>query len=580
MRRHAIGPINRVATELEKLINLKNGKGDSAVVSSGGLYTAMSGLTTQLMTFKNNVPGWETAIAAIGTAFTVTAAVIRAAKAAKTLGISEIIALITSLVSIAAAWVSSMGNEVVPEVERFSDAISQTTRDMLNPIIDATNRARDALRQFWSEKREITLADSKRISGYFSDMANSAIDSLERMRNRALEVIREMFGEEGAEFERHLQRIDRFYDGRIDSIRRENDALRDNISMAIIYYEEGSEAHSDAVEAHRKHTEYMIYQIARLNRYRDRERDKARENASDEIQEMLGLLDQVNDHYNARVNTAQEALDEINQATRRSLRENREISDGAYRGMVADVTLFYERLLEATVHGQAEITEATRLWRAGLTPIERSALRTRENMHEVRNIQSYWRGVHHDPITGERIITPVPSDGRRNRHPAFQEAIDARIPQLPAWSRGLPDITARIEPVLSTGSLENLVTDVQDGLTAAVEDAITGTIMGARIGRIHSAPPFTGAMTLSSPSAIAPIGFAGAYVDTDGAANSSVLYDTAVEANMVLGSALSGFAGQIVEAIRDNKPVAIIGDKDIFEASQRGEFEYKRMIGE
>ncbi len=88
----------------------------------------------------------------------------------------------------------------------------------------------------------------------------------------------------------------------------------------------------------------------------------------------------------------------------------------------------------------------------------------------------------------------------------------------------------------------------------------------------------TGAV-IKSPT-MALIGeYSGASSNPEIVAPQNIIYDTVVEANGVLATALAVFAQQIVQAIKENKPVAFIGDKDIFDANQRAKTDYSKMMG-
>ena len=94
-----------------------------------------------------------------------------------------------------------------------------------------------------------------------------------------------------------------------------------------------------------------------------------------------------------------------------------------------------------------------------------------------------------------------------------------------------------------------------------------------------SVPRFAGGTVATKPTFGLFGEYTGAADNPEIVAPQNIMYETVVEANSVLAVAISDFAKQIVTAIKENKPVAIIGDRDIFAANKRGADENKKIVG-
>ena len=133
------------------------------------------------------------------------------------------------------------------EIIRYSDEVSEGTRTMLDPFLDAADEARRALVEIFLEGRPVSETDTIAISGFIKDMADSAVDNLRRMKDAALENLAFIYGEEAMEFERRLSESNRFYEARIADIERERRSLEDNVRAASLALAEAGDADAETL---------------------------------------------------------------------------------------------------------------------------------------------------------------------------------------------------------------------------------------------------------------------------------------------------------------------------------------------
>lgn len=102
-------------------------------------------------------------------------------------------------------------------------------------------------------------------------------------------------------------------------------------------------------------------------------------------------------------------------------------------------------------------------------------------------------------------------------------------------------------------------------------------------GRTLDIPQLAKGAVLRRPTIVNVAEYAGAMSNPEIVSPRDIMYDTVVEANGPLVSALcqaiGQAAGRIVSAIEENQPITEIGDDIIYASAKRGERKYNRMIG-
>ena len=92
-------------------------------------------------------------------------------------------------------------------------------------------------------------------------------------------------------------------------------------------------------------------------------------------------------------------------------------------------------------------------------------------------------------------------------------------------------------------------------------------------------PQLAKGAVLRRPTIVNVAEYAGAMSNPEIVSPRNIMYDTVVEANAPLVSAMSQIANRIITAIEENQPITEIGDDIIYASAKRGARKYKRMIG-
>ena len=98
-------------------------------------------------------------------------------------------------------------------------------------------------------------------------------------------------------------------------------------------------------------------------------------------------------------------------------------------------------------------------------------------------------------------------------------------------------------------------------------------------GRTLDIPQLAKGAVLRRPTIVNVAEYAGAMSNPEIVSPRNIMYDTVVEANAPLVSAMSQIANRIITAIEENQPITEIGDDIIYASAKRGARKYNRMIG-
>ena len=209
------------------------------------------------------------------------------------------------------------------EVVRFADGVSEETRKIFTPIFDNADAAREKLISMYADGKPVVQEDAIEVAGYFTEMANTAIYELDRMKNASIDNLAIIFGEEAEMFEKQMREVNRFYDEQIEEINRKKTELH----MAVLSAEkdfgvESAQAES-ARRAYRNYSDGSVAAIAELNAMREASTGRLISENENQLASYFELRDGVAQSYeDQRVAIEEKTADMLD--TIRDMAENRQ----------------------------------------------------------------------------------------------------------------------------------------------------------------------------------------------------------------------------------------------------------------
>jgi hypothetical protein len=281
-----------------------------------------------------------------------------------TAAVAGLVAIFTTgnvFVGIAAAAIAGLMSlfayieaDYIPNVERFGDDISRTTKNMLNPIIDLADDVRLKLTQMFIESKPIVMSDTAEIASYFKNMADTAIIELERMRNAAIENLAAIFGEEAQNYEKRLAESNRYYDNIISDIEREGKALENALREATRIYGEESEEAQKAAEQFTKYQDSRIEKIEDVEAARGLDLLRLRDEFEEELEIYFQHVDGINTTYDTRLDNLKTAHAGILEEMQIYLNEGGTLESDYYKEMLIRSEAYLSDIKDAIVLNDAE----------------------------------------------------------------------------------------------------------------------------------------------------------------------------------------------------------------------------------
>lgn len=225
----------------------------------------------------------------------------------------------------------ALSKDAIPPVERFSDAVSDMTQKALTPIMDLSDKVSGEITKLFATSTPLTLEETGKIAGYFTEMADTAISELEKMKNSAIDNLTAMFGKEAEEYEKALNKTNKFYDAQIAEIERKNDALENSVREAKLKYGEESQEYADTVKAFEENNSKKIAEIDKINNARDDEIKKLGENASEEVQTYIESKEALIENYDGKIEAVETKNEEMNEILKQKLKDGQVLTEEDYK---------------------------------------------------------------------------------------------------------------------------------------------------------------------------------------------------------------------------------------------------------
>jgi len=283
------------------------------------------------------------------------------------------IGILAGLGAAAIAMSKVLGAEVIPDVERFGDSISEATQKALTPFIDKADQVREALTEMFLEGGPIVRDNTLAISGYFRDMADSAISDLERMKRESIANLAAIFGDEAVQYEERIATVNKFYDDAIAQINRQSTTLENAVRQAALDYGTESSEYAASVAAFEQYSDEKIAKFEEIQIAREAELVSLQQNAGAELQIYIDNKDQIIEQYNERELGILDAQNRINDQLRTHLEEGGTMEDEHYRALLLANEEFLSSVIDATVENDAE--------RASLAETRATDLETIDKRH-------------------------------------------------------------------------------------------------------------------------------------------------------------------------------------------------------
>lgn len=141
-----------------------------------------------------------------------------------------------------------LNESCLPEVQRFGDDISEETQRMIEPFLDLADTASGEMMRLFATAEPLTKENTNKISGYFRDMASTAVSELEKLKTAAIDNLAGMFGENAALYENDINNTNKYYDDKVSQLDNWNTELQNGVNDAKLKYGEETEEYQQAVK--------------------------------------------------------------------------------------------------------------------------------------------------------------------------------------------------------------------------------------------------------------------------------------------------------------------------------------------
>jgi len=208
-----------------------------------------------------------------------------------------VIGIVAGLVTAFLSIKSALDKDVLPGLQRFSDAISDTTREALEPFVDKSVDVRQALIEMFIEGTPVVKENTLLIAGYFKDMADDAIASLEKMRDASIRNLAAIFGKEAVAYEESIARVNKKYDNMLDQSQRGIDRMEEEIELAKLSGKAQGDEYDALVAKHAESVAQHEILSNNIAEARQQELDVLREQGGEIIAEWERRRDSEIVHY-------------------------------------------------------------------------------------------------------------------------------------------------------------------------------------------------------------------------------------------------------------------------------------------
>lgn len=289
-----------------------------------------------------------------------------------------IIAGITAAVAALTVAFDVLTDSCLPEVQRFGEDISEETQKMIEPFLDLADNASAEMMRLFATAEPLTQENTNKIAGYFSEMADTAVSELEKLKTEAIDNLASMFGESATQYENDLNNTNKYYDDKIAQLDDWNTELQNSINDAKLKYGEESEEYKQAVaELQAAHDEKvassgLTYEKIEEQRQKDLDNllannlkliesdqnltEKQKEEKAKELELYATNRAAIVEQYDGQINDINTKYDEINALMMEKLLAGEELTAEEY----ANYKTLQEEMLQSTFDNFALNAEETK----------------------------------------------------------------------------------------------------------------------------------------------------------------------------------------------------------------------------